>query len=44
MSNEPKTDIKIRCSTRDRLKKLKLTKLDTFDEIINRLLDKSESK
>ena len=39
MSKEPLTDIKIRCSTRDRLKQRKITKLDTFDEIINRLLD-----
>lgn len=33
-----KTTIQISTATRDKLKKLKITKLETYDEIINRLI------
>lgn len=33
------TTIKISTSTRERLKTIKLVKMETYDEIINRLLD-----
>jgi predicted CopG family antitoxin len=34
------TTIQIRKETRERLKKLRLTKRESYDEIINRLIEK----
>ena len=38
---EQRTTIQIEKKTLDRLKKLRITKRDTYDEILNRLIDKN---
>jgi len=37
---EQKTSIQIEHKTLEKLKKLRITKRDTYDEILNRLIDK----
>ncbi|KKL85927.1 hypothetical protein LCGC14_1949820 [marine sediment metagenome] len=39
---EDKTIIQVSKKTVERLKKLKITRFDTYDEIINRMLDKND--
>ena len=39
---EKRTTIQIEKKTLDRLKELRITKRDTYDEILNRLIDKNE--
>ena len=39
-----KTTIQIKSKTLERLKKLKITKRESYDEIINRLIDENEIK
>jgi len=38
------TLIKVRESTREKLKKLKITKRETYDEILNRLMKEPSNK
>ncbi len=38
------TTIQIETETRERLKELKITRLETYDEIINRLIKEHEKK
>ena len=40
---EKRTTIQIEKKTLDRLKELKITKRDTYDEILNRLIDKENA-
>ena len=41
---EQRTTIQIERFTLERLKELKITKRDTYDEILNRLIDKNGKK
>ena len=41
---EERTTIQIEKKTLDRLKELRITKRDTYDEILNRLIDKNGKK
>ncbi len=41
---EQRTTIQIEKKTLDRLKELRITKRDTYDEILNRLIDKNGKK
>ncbi len=41
---EKRTTIQIEKKTLDRLKDLRITKRDTYDEILNRLIDKNGKK
>lgn len=41
---EQRTTIQIERKTLDRLKELRITKRDTYDEILNRLIDKNGKK
>lgn len=41
---EYRTTIQIERKTIDRLKKIKIVKRETYDEIINRLIDKEENE
>lgn len=40
---EKRTTIQIEKRTLDRLKELRITKRDTYDEILNRLIDKENA-
>ncbi len=41
---EQRTTIQIEKKTLEKLKKLRITKRDTYDEILNRLIDKNGKK
>ena len=41
---EQRTTIQIERKTLDRLKELRITKRDTYDEILNRLINKNDKK
>lgn len=41
---EQRTTIQIEKKTLDKLKELRITKRDTYDEILNRLIDKNAKK